>query len=60
MSPDALDRWQIDDQVRVTLEWLKVSINRVISGTDEARQLSFGGTPPAPAGGRENGAAPGV
>ncbi|WP_206784669.1 hypothetical protein [Amycolatopsis sp. MtRt-6] len=55
LASDALDRWQIDDQVRVTLEWLKVSINRVISGTDEARQLSFGSTPPAPAGGRENG-----
>jgi hypothetical protein len=59
LASDALDRWQIDDQVRVTLEWLKVSINRVISGTDEARQLSFSGTPPTPAGGRENGAAPG-
>jgi len=59
LESDALDRWQIDDQVRLTLEWLKVSINRVISGTDEARQLSFTGSPPAPAGGRENGSGPG-
>jgi hypothetical protein len=55
LESDALDRWQIDDQVRVTLEWLKVSINRVISGTDEARQLTFTGTPPP----LENGVAPG-
>ncbi|MEV6829907.1 hypothetical protein [Amycolatopsis sp. NPDC051102] len=58
LESDALDRWQIDDQVRVTLEWLKVSINRVISGTDEARQLTFTGTPPPP-GGRDNGVSPG-
>jgi hypothetical protein len=56
LASDALDRWQIDDQVRVTLEWLKVSINRVISGTDEARQLTFTGTPPPVS--RDNGAAP--
>ncbi|WP_410633120.1 hypothetical protein [Amycolatopsis sp. cmx-4-83] len=56
LASDALDRWQIDDQVRVTLEWLKVSINRVISGTDEARQLSFTGTPPSSVNGHDNGA----
>jgi hypothetical protein len=56
LASDALDRWQIDDQVRVTLEWLKVSINRVISGTDAARQLSFTSTPTsAAADGRDNG-----
>ncbi|GAB3148766.1 hypothetical protein GCM10027258_44310 [Amycolatopsis stemonae] len=60
LASDALDRWQIDDQVRVTLEWLKVSINRVISGTDEARQLSFTGSPPSGSlGGRENGSTSG-
>jgi hypothetical protein len=59
LASDALDRWQIDDQVRVTLEWLKVSINRVISGTDESRQLSFTGTPPGLVGDRDNGSGPG-
>ncbi|WP_370962220.1 hypothetical protein [Amycolatopsis sp. cg9] len=60
LASDALDRWQIDDQVRVTLEWLKVSINRVISGTDEARQLSFNGTPPGSVNGHDNGSAAGT
>jgi hypothetical protein len=57
LASDALDRCQVDDQVRVTLEWLKVSINRVLSGTDQARQLSFdGGSPHLAAG--TNGAGP--
>jgi len=43
IESDALDRWQIDDQVRVTLQWLQASIHRVLSGTDDARQLSFDG-----------------
>ncbi|WP_439379359.1 hypothetical protein [Amycolatopsis lexingtonensis] len=60
LASDALDRWQIDDQVRVTLEWLKVSINRVISGTDEARQLSFTGTPPSSVNGHDNGSTDGT
>jgi hypothetical protein len=41
LESDALDRWQIDDQVRVTLQWLGVSINRVLTGTDEARPFPF-------------------
>lgn len=49
IESDALDRWQIDDQVRVTLQWLQASIHRVLSGTDDARQLSFDGSSPRPA-----------
>jgi hypothetical protein len=41
LESDALDRWQIDDQVRVALQWLGVSINRVLTGTDEARPFPF-------------------
>ncbi|WP_158891107.1 hypothetical protein [Amycolatopsis anabasis] len=50
IESEALDRWEIDDQVREALRWLKDSIHRVISGTDEARQFSAGpegnGSPP--------------
>ncbi|KFZ82123.1 hypothetical protein ED92_18090 [Amycolatopsis sp. MJM2582] len=41
IESDALDRWQIDDQVRVMMQWMQASINRVLTGTDTARQLSF-------------------
>ncbi|WP_328612530.1 hypothetical protein OHS18_24455 [Amycolatopsis sp. NBC_00355] len=41
IESDALDRWQIDDQVRVVMQWMQASISRVITGTDAARQLSF-------------------
>jgi hypothetical protein len=41
LESDALDRWQIDDQVRVALQWMGVSINRVLTGTDEARPSPF-------------------
>ena len=42
LESDALDRWQIDDQVRVALQWMGVSINRVLTGTDDARPFPFG------------------
>jgi hypothetical protein len=45
IESDALDRWQIDDEVRVALLWLQTSIHRVLSGTDDARQFSYGGSP---------------
>jgi hypothetical protein len=41
LESDALDRWQIDDHVRVVLQWLNVSINRVLTGTDGARPFPF-------------------
>lgn len=41
LDSDALDRWQIDDQVRVLLQWMGVSINRVLTGTDGARPDPF-------------------
>lgn len=41
IESDALDRWQIDDQVRIVMQWMQASINRVLTGTDAARQLSF-------------------
>ncbi|WIX85523.1 hypothetical protein [Amycolatopsis sp. DG1A-15b] len=41
IESDALDRWQIDDQVRIVMQWMQTSINRVLTGTDAARQLSF-------------------
>jgi hypothetical protein len=41
LESDALDRWQIDDQVRVALQWLGVSINRVLTGSDDARPFPF-------------------
>ena len=41
IQSDALDRWQIDDQVQVVMQWMKASISRVLTGTDAARQLSF-------------------
>jgi hypothetical protein len=44
LESDALDRWQIDDQVRVALQWMGVSINRVLTGTDAARPFPFTST----------------
>jgi hypothetical protein len=41
LDSDALDRWQIDDKVRVSLQWLGVSIGRVLTGTDGARPDPF-------------------
>jgi hypothetical protein len=41
LDSDALDRCQIEDKVRVTLQWMGVSINRVLTGTDSARPDPF-------------------
>jgi hypothetical protein len=38
----AVDRWEIDDQVRTVLQWLQDSTRAVITGTDEARQFRLG------------------
>ncbi|GAA2795244.1 hypothetical protein GCM10010470_32800 [Saccharopolyspora taberi] len=41
LQSDALDRWEVDDQIRTTLQWLKDNaIRKVISGTEDTRQLS--------------------
>jgi hypothetical protein len=45
LASDALDRWQIDDQVRVLLQWMDTSISRVLTGTDTARPDPFSETP---------------
>jgi hypothetical protein len=42
LESDALDRWQIEDQVRTTLQWIQDSGNKVITGSDEARKFSYG------------------
>lgn len=55
LESDALDRWQIDDQVRTTLQWLRDSGYKVLAGSDEARKFSFGENDRAPAGIAENG-----
>jgi hypothetical protein len=49
LESDALDRWQIEDQVRVTLQWMGVSINRVLTGIDDGRPFPFA-DPARPAG----------
>jgi hypothetical protein len=41
IGSDALDRWQIDDEVRVMMQWMRTSIHRVLTGTDAARPLPF-------------------
>lgn len=41
IGSDALDRWQIDDEVRVMMQWMRTSIHRVLTGTDSARPLPF-------------------
>jgi hypothetical protein len=38
----AIERWEIDDQIRTVLQWLRDTTNRVITGTDEARHSSLG------------------
>lgn len=61
LDSDALDRWQIDDQVRVLLQWMGVSINRVLTGTDASRPDPFADSPYRVDGrGPANGAAGGV
>jgi hypothetical protein len=45
LDSDALDRWQIDDQVRVLLQWMDASISRVLTGTDSARPDPFADSP---------------
>jgi hypothetical protein len=37
----AIDRWEIDDQVRTVLQWLQDNTRTVITGTDEARQFTL-------------------
>jgi hypothetical protein len=56
LDSDALDRWQIDDQVRVLLQWMGASINRVLTGADGARPDPFTDSMYR-AGGREPGGA---
>jgi hypothetical protein len=43
LESDALERWQVEDQVKAVLQWLKESSNKVLSGADEARSVSFDG-----------------
>lgn len=63
MESGALERWEIDDQVRVVLDWLKEATDRVIKPAEEVRPLSVvDGTPsarivPMAGGGNENGTA---
>ncbi|HEX5118834.1 MAG TPA: hypothetical protein VFW65_26925 [Pseudonocardiaceae bacterium] len=38
----AIERWEVEDQIRTVLQWLKDTTNRVITGTDEARTASLG------------------
>jgi hypothetical protein len=38
----AVDRWEIDDQVRTVLQWLQDNTRTVITGTDETRQFTMG------------------
>ncbi|MEQ0565599.1 hypothetical protein ABJI51_41525 [Amycolatopsis sp. NEAU-NG30] len=40
IESDALDRWQIEDDIRVMMQWMQTSI-RMVTGTDEARRLPF-------------------
>ncbi|MFD2474142.1 hypothetical protein [Amycolatopsis silviterrae] len=41
VESDALDRWQLDDHVRVALQWMETIVKRVLTGDDAARQLPF-------------------
>jgi len=43
LESDALERWQVEDQVKAVLQWLRESSNKVLSGADEARSVSFNG-----------------
>ena len=38
----AIERWEVEDQVRTVLQWLQEATNRVITGTDETRRASLG------------------
>jgi hypothetical protein len=58
LESDALDRWQIDDQVRTTLQWLRDSGYKVLAGSDEARRFSYGENHREPVGIRDNGSSP--
>jgi len=55
LESDALDRWQIDDQVRTTLQWLRDSGYKVLAGSDETRRFSYGENHREPGGVRGNG-----
>lgn len=39
---DAMDRWQLDDEVRVAMHWMQATVRKVLTGTDDARALPFG------------------
>lgn len=58
LESDALDRWQIDDQVRTTLQWLRDSGYKVLAGSDEARKFSYGENHREQVGIRDNGSGP--
>lgn len=58
LESDALDRWQIDDQVRTTLQWLRDSGYKVLAGSDEARKFSYGDNHREPIGVHDNGSGP--
>lgn len=42
LESDAMDRWQIDDHVRTTLQWLRDTIDIALPGTEQARLFAFG------------------
>jgi hypothetical protein len=58
LESDALDRWQIDDQVRTTLQWLRDSSHKVLAGTDEIRKFSYGENHREQASHTDNGSSP--
>ncbi len=39
----AIDRWEIDEQVRAVLDWLKESADRIIKPVDQIRPVAMGG-----------------
>lgn len=41
LETDALERWQVEDHVRVALQWVSDSHHKVLTGTDEARAVRF-------------------
>jgi hypothetical protein len=38
----AIDRWEIDDQVRTVLQWLGENTRTVITGNDDSRRVNLG------------------
>ncbi|PPK71155.1 hypothetical protein V5P93_003019 [Actinokineospora auranticolor] len=42
LESDALERWQVEEQLQSVLKWLAESSHKVLTGTDEARSVSFG------------------